>query len=512
MTYVFQSRERRRPVRLWFARCRSLIVAALALFAAAAPSAAHAGGPSIDVVVGAQAAPVEKCAAEELSAILKKLFDAEVRIGDKLPTSADNVMLLGTQASLPETGRLQNAWPASERAHTILSWKLDDRPVLVLCGGSPRAVLWAVYDYAYRQGMRSFLFDDLYPTSPPKFTTAGFDVKTEAATDLRSWRPTFVSAIDEAAWGRDDLLKLVRQATKLRVSLLDLSALNTGATTTTPVLPISVSGDVMGRAAFKGAKEFGNPDYAAANSPAEVTAAAKKTWDEVRTECERLGWEVVGAPTAGVKLSQISVLPNAHAEFLFLVPSEAKAPNTTIPEAVYAEMLTPVCGEEVHTRVMKAFEFDAQAAAAVIKYDAVLGAPGPLMLMRHFESNEPPPAWWADVRKNYLDAMNEMYRANTRAREGGRAFTLYYARRFEFGFEYLNAVEAIRNAGIAKRKGDAEAQIAELEKAIDAVTNACNAMAAVARNQSDRGVIAVMNEYGYRPLLKMLDEADAAAN
>ena len=26
---------------------------------------------------------------------------------------------------------------------------------------------------------------------------------------------------------------------------------------------------------------------------------------------------------------------------------------------------------------------------------SVLGAPGPLMLMRHFESNEPPPAWWA---------------------------------------------------------------------------------------------------------------------
>ena len=46
-------------------------------------------------------------------------------------------------------------------------------------------------------------------------------------------------------------------------------------------------------------------------------------------------------------------------------------------------------------------------------------------------------------------AMNEMYRANTRAREGGRAFTLYYARRFEFGFEYMNAVEALRKAAMA---------------------------------------------------------------
>ena len=115
-----------------------------------------------------------------------------------------------------------------------------------------------------------------------------------------------------------------------------------------------------------------------------------------------------------------------------------------------------------------------------------------------------------EARTNYLNAMNEMYRANTRAREGGRAFTLYYARRFEFGFEFINVLEATWNAGIAKRKGDKETQIAELEKAIDSVTNACNAMAAVARSQSDRGVIAVMNEYGYRPLLKLLEEADAA--
>lgn len=131
------------------------------------------------------------------------------------------------------------------------------------------------------------------------------------------------------------------------------------------------------------------------------------------------------------------------------------------------------------------------------------------MLLRHFESDEPPPGWWNDARTHYLNAMNEMYRANTRAREGGRAFTLYYARRFEFGYEYMNTIEAIRKAGIAKRKGDNDTQIAELEKAIDSVTNACNAMAAV-RSPSDRGVIAVMNEYGYRPLLKLLEEADAA--
>lgn len=274
------------------------------------------------------------------------------------------------------------------------------------------------------------------------------------------------------------------------------------------MLPIVVSGDIAGRGAFKGAKEFANPDFAGLETDEERAAAAAKTWETVRAACVNRGWEVVETRTAGGRISENSVLPSAAADFLFLAKARNENSGDLVPETVYAEILTPVCGEEVHTRVMKAFEFDAAAARAITEFGPTIGVPAPPMLVRHYESREPPPAWWGEVRTNYLNAMNEMYRANTRAREGGLAFTLYYARRFEFGFEYMNAVEAIRNAGLAKGKGDKETQIAELEKAIDSVTNACNAMAAVARDQSDRGVVAVMNEYGYRPLLKLLEEAE----
>ena len=116
-----------------------------------------------------------------------------------------------------------------------------------------------------------------------------------------------------------------------------------------------------------------------------------------------------------------------------------------------------------------------------------------------------------DAATDYLEAMNEMYRANTRAREGGRAFTLYWARRFEFAFEYMNFVQAVSRAGIAEQKKDSATQIAELEKAIESLNNALNAMAAVARSNSDRGLIAVLNEHGYRPLKKKLAEAEEAA-
>lgn len=57
---------------------------------------------------------------------------------------------------------------------------------------------------------------------------------------------------------------------------------------------------------------------------------------------------------------------------------------------------------------------------------------------------------------------------------------------------------------------DTVTQIAELEKAIESLNNALNAMAAVARSNSDRGLIAILNEYGYRPLKKKLAEAEEA--
>jgi len=76
----------------------------------------------------------------------------------------------------------------------------------------------------------------------------------------------------------------------------------------------------------------------------------------------------------------------------------------------------------------------------------------------------------------------------------------------------MNAVEALRKAAIAKQAGKKDEQIAELEKALDSITGACNAMAAVARSNSDRGIIAVMNEYGYRPVTKLLEAADAEQN
>ena len=178
---------------------------------------------------------------------------------------------------------------------------------------------------------------------------------------------------------------------------------------------------------------------------------------------------------------------------------------------LFQSLLDPVCGVGVAQPFSEAMRLIQEASDLLYSSDRAFGVIDHETATILSASNESVPKWWDQVRNDYLNAMNEMYRANTRAREGGRQLTLYWARRCEFGYEYMNFAEAVRNANIAEKNKDSTKQIAELEKAIESLNNALNAMAAVARSNSDRGLIAVLNEYGYRPLKKKLAEAEEAA-
>ncbi|MBK8095355.1 MAG: hypothetical protein IPK32_26130 [Verrucomicrobiaceae bacterium] len=75
------------------------------------------------------------------------------------------------------------------------------------------------------------------------------------------------------------------------------------------------------------------------------------------------------------------------------------------------------------------------------KHAPTLGQPSPDMLTRHLNSKEPLPEWVTQLKTHYLTAMSEFYRANTRAREGSRTLTLYYAKKLEFAFHFASCLE-----------------------------------------------------------------------
>lgn len=128
--------------------------------------------------------------------------------------------------------------------------------------------------------------------------------------------------------------------------------------------------------------------------------------------------------------------------------------------------------------------------------------------MRHYNSAEPVPSWIVKAKDLYGKAVGEFYRANTRARDGARPLILRYAKRATFGLHYMTAVEAARNAGIAKAAGDEDARIENLELAIEAMHNALAIWAEVATEAGDAGAIALLNAEAYTPLLEALEEGE----
>ena len=83
------------------------------------------------------------------------------------------------------------------------------------------------------------------------------------------------------------------------------------------------------------------------------------------------------------------------------------------------DLVTPVCGEGVSDRVLKAFGLVEGATNLITQGDPTLGVPAPDVVLKHYASTEPPPEWWGKARENYLNAMNEMYRAKHAGPRGG---------------------------------------------------------------------------------------------
>jgi hypothetical protein len=516
---------------------RYLLSVLLAMMA----SVAFAAGPRVAIITSEFPNPLVQRAADELAADLKRLYDAKVEFGATVvPGPPAHVILLGMPDAHGHLKQLSDPIPKlSEQGHVVLSREYQGRSVLTVAGGSPAATYWAAAELAHQWGVRTMLYGDVDPVAPPEFSVEGFDIVREPLAKARVWQMDFDSPIGAASWSLADQKKLLRQLARMKFNRLVLSTkAETPAAAAASLKPIDISGDTAGRSAFGGAKFFQNPDLADSAGDEARRQAAEELIRGIEKEAKALDMTV--APT---RVMGNTPLPAGGTLPLLFVTGADKwleaalsRQRDTIGISVSAvgdadlaafihargvfdpkfagghpvhNLVTPICGEGVSDRVLKAFELAEEATKLILAGDRALGASAPDVVMKHYSSTDPSPEWWSKARDNYLGAMNEMYRANTRAREGGRSYTLYFARRFEFAFEYMNCLEAVRKAGIAKSKGDKETQVAELEKAVESMNGALNAMAAVARSQSDRGIIAVLNDYGYRPLVKELETAEA---
>lgn len=289
---------------------------------------------------------------------------------------------------------------------------------------------------------------------------APVEIPLQPAAASRVWNGYTGNAMGQESWSEAELDQRLAQLKKLNYTTIAVPA------AIAPFRPIRVDGDTAGRKAFRGAAAFANPEVAAITQ-------------RFRAKAAKLGFQVITAEPEAV-----SVLPK----------------NEFQDEKALSNLVTPMCGEGVAERLWLGFQEMDKAAQLIAQNDPALGVPAPRMLLRHLDASGPVPAWLAQAKTHCLNAMSEMYRANTRAREGSRSFTLYNAKRMEFAFHFMSAIEALHKAH------DPAVRAESLEAAMDSIYNALNSWSDVARDSSDRGAIALLNEHAYRPLVRAVKD------
>jgi hypothetical protein len=180
------------------------------------------------------------------------------------------------------------------------------------------------------------------------------------------------------------------------------------------------------------------------------------------------------------------------------------------PESVYRDQIRAACGEASVDDLLAAFrELDA-TTLRLEQHGLGLTFPVPGMILKHYNPG-PLPAELAETRLGYGRALEAARRALAKAAPGRQAYADYWVGRLEFGAGYLDAVELVRRAATADSESKAKEARQHTEAALETARRAIDCYARVARDQSDRGAIAVLNEYVYRPLKAKSAELQARA-
>ena len=178
---------------------------------------------------------------------------------------------------------------------------------------------------------------------------------------------------------------------------------------------------------------------------------------------------------------------------------------STTPESVYRDYIQRACGKE---SVADMLEMLRELEAVTVNLEAHgqgLSFPIPGMIMGKWKP-DPMPSHFVKDRDGYRRALGAALRARDKSSESGKQYIDFWIGRLKFGIGYLDTVESVRRAAMAEEKKDNTQAQRHVAIALVSAFEAIESYAAVAWNQSDRGAIATMGEYVYRPLKAKLKE------
>ncbi len=169
------------------------------------------------------------------------------------------------------------------------------------------------------------------------------------------------------------------------------------------------------------------------------------------------------------------------------------------PEETYDDQIRHVYGAAAVTDMMTVYR-EVEAATQTLEWQGLgISYPSPGMIMQHWSTTPLSPEL-KNVALQYEAAHDAATRALAESQPAGREYARYWVGRLDFGANYMKAIEALRSGAKAEAAGDFAGARRAAESALSLATGAIQAYADVARDRSDKGAIAVMNEYVVRPL------------
>ena len=168
---------------------------------------------SVAICVDPEAGALESFAAGELQSYLDKVFGVRARITSASVEDADARFVLGMKGRA-HVERAGGGVPSlSEQGHLVRRVSGD---TMVLAGGSPAAVCWAVYELVERYGVRYLVHGDVYPENAGPFHLADVDAVLEPIQRTRVMCLTRDNPIGSLFWSLDDHKSLMNQLFKLK--------------------------------------------------------------------------------------------------------------------------------------------------------------------------------------------------------------------------------------------------------------------------------------------------------
>jgi hypothetical protein len=110
------------------------------------------------------------------------------------------------------------------------------------------------------------------------------------------------------------------------------------------------------------------------------------------------------------------------------------------------------------------------------------------------------PAYLDQIRNGYQQALGDAEAAQAKSTPEGRKWVDFWVGRLKFAVGYVDTVEEVERASIAQSAKNHGEAVQDLFQAMETLRGAVDSYARVARNQSDRGAIAVVDEHGYHAL------------